>query len=265
MLTRAVHIEITHGMSTDSFILALQRFAARRGQPKKMVSDNGSNFRGAHNELRRSLHAWSTARIEKFTSVRGIEWQFGPVATSHWGGVWERMIRSVRKILYTISKGQVLTDETLCTFMCEVERILNNRPLTIVDDDSESLRPLTPAMLLLRREDYSECDGVLFSERLQHGWKRAQAMACSFWKRWKAEYLPTLQLRHRWQLKERPMQVGDLVIMRDEATARNSWPLARVIKTHAGTDGEVRQVTIRGVMGCKRVEIRRLCLLEGAS
>ncbi len=41
---RAVHIEITSSMDTASFINALRRFIARRGQPKEMRSDNGGNL-----------------------------------------------------------------------------------------------------------------------------------------------------------------------------------------------------------------------------
>ena len=120
MFTRAIHIEVTPFMSTESFVLALQRFIARRGQPRIIVSDNGSNFRGAYNELRNVLREWDPSKVSEFVTNKGMEWRFGPVATSHWGGVWERMIRSVRKILHAISKGRTMTDETLSTFMCEV-------------------------------------------------------------------------------------------------------------------------------------------------
>ena len=41
---RAVHIEVTHSLDTDSFIDALQGFMARRGRPVLVRSDNGGNF-----------------------------------------------------------------------------------------------------------------------------------------------------------------------------------------------------------------------------
>ena len=55
MTTRAVHLELAGDMSTDSFILALRRFKARRGHPKSIRSDNGSNFVGAERELKDAL------------------------------------------------------------------------------------------------------------------------------------------------------------------------------------------------------------------
>ena len=53
--TRAVHIELVGNLSTDNFILAFRRFLSRRGHPKNIFSDNGTNFTGAQRELAKSL------------------------------------------------------------------------------------------------------------------------------------------------------------------------------------------------------------------
>ena len=46
MTTRAVHLEISNDLATVSFILSLKRFIARRGQVKRLMSDNRTNFIG---------------------------------------------------------------------------------------------------------------------------------------------------------------------------------------------------------------------------
>lgn len=51
LTTRAVYIEVTSDLSPDGFIGALAKFISRRGCPKVMYSDNGTNFRGAANLL----------------------------------------------------------------------------------------------------------------------------------------------------------------------------------------------------------------------
>ena len=66
---------------------------------------------------------------------RGINWTFNPPGASHHGGVWERMIRSVRWVLNSLLNQQTLTDEVLQTLFCEIEAILNNRPITITSSD----------------------------------------------------------------------------------------------------------------------------------
>ena len=40
-------------MEADSFILALRRFTARHGNVRSITSDNGTNFLGADNELKK--------------------------------------------------------------------------------------------------------------------------------------------------------------------------------------------------------------------
>ena len=90
--TRAVHIETADTLDTDSFINCLYRFMARRGEPRLIRSDNGTNFVGAERELRKEMEAWNKDRIQEVMSRRGSRWMFNPPAASHMGGVWERQI-----------------------------------------------------------------------------------------------------------------------------------------------------------------------------
>ena len=137
MQVRAIHIEVCHDMSTDSFLMALSRFISRRGAPVALYSDNGSNFIGAEVELRKLIRTLDQGRIVDGLSIQKIEWNFGPPYASHRGGVWERMIKSVRKILNSIMLEQTMTEEVLLTSLAEAERVVNDRPLVPVYDDPE--------------------------------------------------------------------------------------------------------------------------------
>ncbi|XP_068742045.1 uncharacterized protein [Montipora capricornis] len=148
---RAVHVEIAHSLDTSSFINALRRFIARRGVPQEIRSDNGTNFTSADKELRTAIGKRNRKMIKEFLQQKEILWVFNPPTASHMGGVWERMIRSVRKILNAVLKEQNLTEESLVTLMCEVEAILNSRHLTKISYDPSDLQALTPNHLLLLR------------------------------------------------------------------------------------------------------------------
>jgi transposase InsO family protein len=50
-VTKAVHIEVVTSLTTEAFLAALRPFIARRGKPKTIYSDNGSNFQGASKQL----------------------------------------------------------------------------------------------------------------------------------------------------------------------------------------------------------------------
>ena len=58
------------------------------------------------------------------------------------GGVWERQIRTVRRVLSGLTREQLLTDESLNTLMTIAEGIVNNRPVTSQSDDPRDLRSL---------------------------------------------------------------------------------------------------------------------------
>ena len=113
-------------LTADSFINALRRFTARRGKPNCIFSDYGTNFVGAARILRESLEELNKSRIDRYCSQQNIKWVFMPPSASHMGGAWERMIRSIRKILNALIGSQTLNDEGLVTFMTEVEAILNS-------------------------------------------------------------------------------------------------------------------------------------------
>ena len=97
LASRAVHLELSHSLDTDSFIQALRRFINRRGHPQKIFSDNGSNFRGAHKELKQNLESLKGDKVGRFLVQKGIEWEFNPPGASHMGGIWERMVQLPRK------------------------------------------------------------------------------------------------------------------------------------------------------------------------
>ena len=260
---RAVHLEISHTLDTDSFILALRRFIARRGQVKEIRSDNGTNFTGAEKELRVMISSWNQATIHDTLLQKGIKWVFNPPAASHHGGVWERLIRSTRKILGALTKEQVLDDECLQTLLCEAESIINGRPLTKVSDDPNDLEPLTPNHLLLLRQNESLPPGLFekndtYSRRR---WRQVQYLANVFWGRWKREYLPSLQERQKWFRPRRNFTVGDTVIV-DESTPRNVWPIGRITGVFPDRDGFVRRVRVKTKTSTLERPITKLCLPE---
>ncbi len=94
-----------------------------------MQSDNGTNFVAAESELREALASLDHNKIQKTMAQEGTNWNFNPPTRSHHGGVWERIILMVRKILNTVLCQQCLDDEGLHTVLCEVETILNDRSI----------------------------------------------------------------------------------------------------------------------------------------
>lgn len=117
LAVRAIYIKVASSLNTDSFINALRRFTARRGQVKELRSDNGTNFVGAQRKLRETIESWNQGQIHNTLLQKGINWIFHPPAGAHQGCVWERLIRSVRKVLNSTLNVQSLDEEGLHSFM----------------------------------------------------------------------------------------------------------------------------------------------------
>ena len=63
---RKVHTEVSHSMTTDSFIQALRRLIARRGNVRQIRSENGPNLAGAEQELIHAFNEMDHTKIQGF-------------------------------------------------------------------------------------------------------------------------------------------------------------------------------------------------------
>ena len=136
-----------------------------------------------------------------FLLQKNIDWRFNSPYSSHHGGAWERLIRSVRRILLSLINEQFLNEETLQTLMCEIETILNARPLTTISNDPRDLDVITPNHLLLFNNTNSLPPGLfnpkdIYSKRR---WRPVNYLANVFWSRWRSDYLTLLQKREKWR------------------------------------------------------------------
>ena len=73
---------------------------------------------------------------------------------------WEPFTRSILRILHILLLEQTIDDEGSTTLVCEVEKILNSRPITVVSENSRDLEPLTPNHLLWLKSDTTMAPGV---------------------------------------------------------------------------------------------------------
>ena len=102
-------------LDTGSFMNAFTRMTARRGWPKIMVSDNGSNFIAADREIRELVAELDQEQIRRTTANKGVEWYWNPPAAPHFGGVFEALIKAAKRAISAILQDADVTDEELQT------------------------------------------------------------------------------------------------------------------------------------------------------
>lgn len=89
-------------------------------------------------------------------------------------------------------------------------------------------------------------------------------MLQDFWKRWRREYLCLLQSRtKRWKPAIK-VEVGKLVVIRDENLPPMKWRMGRIVQLHPGEDGIVRVVTLKTSTGLMKRAVEKLCFLPVA-
>ncbi|KAK8378966.1 hypothetical protein O3P69_009593 [Scylla paramamosain] len=140
----------------------------------------------------------------------------GPILlpNNHPGGVWERHIRSIRKVLSSIIGSQRIDDDRLKTLFCEVEATLNIRPLKAIPNTPSEPKALTPNHIL--RVDTGNglpLGDLSLSDSYSRRWTHAQALADRFWKRWRMEYVQTLRAGQRQIKLMRILRPGDIVLV----------------------------------------------------
>lgn len=113
--------------------------------------DNGTNFVGAEKELREALKRLDSEWIGDQLSDEIVQWQLNPPSSPHFGGAWKRLVQSAKRALKAVVGNQCVNNETLLTFMAEVESLMNGRSLTHVSSDYRDEEALTPNHFLLGR------------------------------------------------------------------------------------------------------------------
>ncbi|XP_053699180.1 uncharacterized protein LOC128746160 [Sabethes cyaneus] len=246
LAVRAVHLEVVHSLTTESCRMAITRFRNKFGAPSHIYSDNATCFQGANNEMIRM--ASINQQCAESIASPSTAWHFNPPGTPHMGGIWERMVRSVKTAMRALDDGRKLTDEILATILAEAAEMINMRPLTYLPQDSAETEALTPNHFLrgtVTCADTNTEGGLTeLAEVLRNDYQRSQYLADKMWARWIKEYLPTINNRSKWFDDQKPLKEGDLVFVVDGKN-RKSWKRGIVEAVIKGSDGRVRQVDVR--------------------
>jgi hypothetical protein len=238
--TRAVHIEMMAGVSTEDFLSALSRFCNERSTPDLIICDNAGQFvKGA--KLIGDLDDVDPDEVQR--SRPNIRFQFIPARTPHVNGVTERIIQSMKISLKHVITDGLLTDDQLLTAAKKVQGILNSRPLAYHGVSPDEPKPLTPADFLT---DKALADIYIHPDKLplQSRYRLVQQTIDDAWKRFQREVIPKLNTVTRWYKQQPNLEVGDVVVVMD-AEESGKFPLGVITKVYPGPDGLVRIVRVR--------------------
>ncbi|XP_058477623.1 uncharacterized protein LOC131448851 [Solea solea] len=251
MASRAIHTELANTLSTESFLMAYQRFTAIRGHPRKMWSDPGTNFIGAKpvlEELYRVLDL-DKANLEETAARNGTEWQWKihPADSPHRNGAAEAAVRIVKRAFQNLGNEASLSYSEFQTTLYIAANLANERPIDArVQSKEDYIQYVTPNTLLLGRA--SQSGDLKTFDFHNYPYKRLRAMqseVTKFWRSWSQLAGPNLFVRSKWHTEQRNVAIGDVVWLCDQNALRGQFKLGRVISTTPDVKGVVRDVNIR--------------------
>ena len=191
-VTRAVHLELTTDVNSNSVILALRRFISRRGIPRLFISDNFKTFKSVD--------------VKRFCNTKEIVWKFILERSPWWGGFYERLISIVKSSLKKVLWKAYLSYLELYTVLTEIENVLNSRPLTYLSDET-FCESLTPFHMIYGKSFSGRC-ATDVNDRVKGDDPRVQAKHTEivlqhFFNRLYREYMLALLERHALQTSTR--------------------------------------------------------------
>ena len=160
----------------------LRRFCNRRNvRPSDVYSDNGGNFVSAERELKKGAENLRSKSVYKALLRENVNWHFNPPRSSHQGGFYETFFRLVRKIMRSLIGEATLDEVELLTLITEIERILNDRPITQLPSKPDDLLTITPSMILSGSvESDAPFDVFIKADGYRRSWRKTQYLADLF-------------------------------------------------------------------------------------
>ncbi|CAK9797165.1 hypothetical protein ANTQUA_LOCUS1055 [Anthophora quadrimaculata] len=266
--TKAVHLELATDLTSESCLGTLKRFFARRGKPRRIYTDNATNFVGVKNEIAETraflLSDDHKNKTQRFLTQENVEWYFTPPRSPHFGGLWEAAVKSFKRHLYKTIGDTLLTFEQFYTLIVEIEAILNSRPLVPLSSDPNDFLALTPNHFLIGDSltNLPEHDFADVKTNKLSLWQHIQKIKHHFWNRWQREYLQEQHTRSKWHSgKPSDIKEGTLVTIRDDNSPPLHWKLGRVVDVHPGPDGVIRVATVRTPHGVYKRSVKKLAPL----
>ncbi|XP_043064077.1 uncharacterized protein LOC122320066 [Drosophila ficusphila] len=252
LATKAVHLELVTGLTTEHFLLAFDRFTGRRGMVQHLYSDNGTNFVGADRQLKGLVKQfrddYESLIAPKWAQLR-VTWHFTPPQSPNFGGLWEANVKSVKHHLKRVIADRKLTYEEMSTVLISIEACLNSRPLCPLTADADDLDVLTPAHFLIGDSMLAPPEYRPASAKFREQFLLQQSMLRHFWDGWSRDWLSHLQQRPKWSQSSENLKLDELILVKDDRFPPSQWLLGRIVELHPGQDGLVRVVTLKTQQG----------------
>jgi hypothetical protein len=222
--------------------MAVRRFMALHGAPKRFQSDQGTQLVAASKQLA----TWDWTAVHEQAERAGAEWHIVPTGGQHYNDQAERLIGLLKKCLEGTLSNRRFTLGELSTMVAEAAQVVNSRPIAKNTGDPETGGPITPLHLQLGRATV-EVPRMRFEEapRLTQRLQFIEEAKRQFWKKWMQQVFSGRMLNHKWTKSVRNVAIGDIVYLAEAENDEPTYRLGQIVEACPGEDGCVRTVRVR--------------------
>ena len=238
LVSRMVKLEVVNSLSANSALTALNNVFLQCGTPRKIYSDNGTNFVKCNKEIKKFLD-----QLEESSKLdnRNIEWIFSPPGAPWYNGTVERLISVTKRCLRCLDASFRSFEDARTTFL-KIESVINGRPI-VQDDD----RWISPFEIAYGRQQQPLIDVNADLDTNGNWPKRLKEVRSKFENFWRSQYLASLNQNNQPKITD--IKIGDYVLLpSDRFIKRNKWPIAKIIdicNNSNNDDKVIRSVKIR--------------------
>jgi hypothetical protein len=258
MQIKAVHLEMTLDLTTDSVLQALSRTASCRGDIQMLHSDNGPSFVRAKKIINTSqmeqdlcddLGKLDWKKIaESSQSVGILNWTFSAPRSPEGNGTAESMVKLAKTALKDTFRQTTLTYDEFRTALKRAEARINSRALTYIPADRwEAIQVLTPAHMLIGRLGTTfapEAEMEELKSFCKH-WEKSKNIETQFCERYSKLCIADIMSRPKWAEMRDNLKPGQVVLVTNDGHKRCDWRLGCVLQVKKDLSGAIRTVMVK--------------------
>ena len=264
MWTRAVNLKVCDNQSCDEFLKAFQLHVFDYGVPEKCTSDQGTQLVAGANYLKTYLSDMQTKNYLDEKGIKCFQFQHYFKGRSELGSLVETCVKSVKKLLISSIKKNILTLKDFTFIVCQSVHLINKRPIafkeTLRDDSICETLPdiITPEKIIRGYElpslnilpyvdnsDDPDWEPGVSSEKIKENYKKFESVRDNLVKTYNEEFLSNLIVqavdrKDRYKpVSHENIEVGDIVLLKEDFTKPYNYPMAVVKSIETNDSGEV--------------------------
>ena len=278
--SRSINLIYCRDLSVDTFLRALSLHVFAHGMPEACHSDLGSQIVAGANVIADFLKDENSLEYFKEKGIKPLIFSQFPKGCKELGGIVEICVKQVKKLIYGSLGKNVLNRDDFEYLIYHTVSLVNKRPIafkeSLCSDDQLDMSPLTPEIVIHGHElptlnlvpqlqavdiDPSWYDNLSSPVQINDKFYKLAKVRQRLIELYNDEFVGNLITQATNQpgrylpVKNEILNVGDIVLLKEDNTKRINYPMGRIVSRSVNYMGEVTEVRV--LKGATREEVRR--------